>query len=447
MKKNRVEEFIKNPKRALFTLAAPIVIAMLVQTLYNVVDTAFIGRLGAEAIAALTFSFPIFFILMAISIGVAAGMSSRISRALGAKKRKDAENTAMHGLLLSIGLAVIISGISMIYLKPIFSVFGASNTVLELSISYMSVVLAGTVFMFPMHTIANIFSAQGDTKTPMKIHITALIINIILDPLLIYVLGYGVRGAAIATTISFFFGLLLAVYYSQKGSYLKIRRSSFSFSPGILAEMFRIGLPASIMMMLMSIYIIFINRFMVHFGTDYVAAYGLIFRLESFAVMPILALAISLMIICGMFYGAKRYDLLKSTVFYGLKAAVLFTSAVGLLFFAFPSLFLKIFTSDAALLAIGVPYLRLEVLVFPFMAIGMPLNRIIQGMGFGVPGLVLTLVRLIIVAIPLSYFFVFIMGYSYLMIAVALIIGAMISSALAIFWFLLKVRQAEAKHI
>ena len=199
--RNRVDEFIADPKKALYKLAWPMLIAMLVQTLYNVVDTAFVGRLGADSIAALTFSFPLFFILIGLNSGIAVGMSSRISRFMGEKNKKGAENTAMHGILLGIFFFTISVVLGLIFIRPMFNLFGATPAVIELAVSYFSIVLMGSVFMFTAYIMNNIFVSQGDTKTPMKVQVFTLLLNIILDPIFIYVLGYGVKGAAIATVI------------------------------------------------------------------------------------------------------------------------------------------------------------------------------------------------------------------------------------------------------
>ena len=134
MIEKRVEKFLKNPKKGLFILAMPMLVGMLMQTLYNIVDTIFIGRLGAEAIAALTFSFPIFFIFIAINSGLGAGMGSRISRFMGEKNQKQAENTAMHGIIIAILLSGIIFIAGMIFLKPLLVLFGATGNVLDLAI-------------------------------------------------------------------------------------------------------------------------------------------------------------------------------------------------------------------------------------------------------------------------------------------------------------------------
>ncbi|MBL7054668.1 MATE family efflux transporter [Candidatus Woesearchaeota archaeon] len=445
MQKNRVDEFIKNPKKALIKLAMPMIIVMVVQTMYNIVDTAFVGRLGADAIAALTFSFPLFFILISINSGISAGITSRISRYMGEKNKEQAENTAVHGLLISITCAVLVFTIGFLSLKPLFIIFGASDSVIQLGISYMSVILISVFFMFPAYILHSIFSSQGDTKTPMKIWVFTLLVNIALDPIFIYVLGFGVKGAAIATLISYLLALTLFTYYFRKKSYLKIRIKSFKFSFRILREIFNVGAPASLTMLLMSVYIMFLNRFMAHFGTDYVAAFGIVSRLESVAIMPIVAMSMSLLTIIGMFYGAKRLDLIKNISWYGIKISILFTSAVGFLFFLFSPVFLRIFTSEPALIAIASKYLRIEVLTFPLMAVSMNIARIIQGMGFGLPGFMINLIRIVLIAVPLAYIFVFILGYSYLSIAVAMVLGGIASNIVGIIWLKIKLKTLISK--
>ena len=440
---NKVDQFIEKPKKALFALALPIVIAMFVQTMYTIVDMAFVGRLGVDSIAAVTFAFPLFFVLMSLNSGISVGANSSISRFLGAKNKNAAENAALHGLFLSIVLAGVVFVLGMSTLRPLFLLFGATSNVLDLGMSYIRIILLGIFFMFPSFVLNSIFAAQGDTKTPMKVQISALILNAILDPLFIYVLGYGVRGAAIATSLAYVFSLILFMYYIRRKSYLRIQLRYFKFAFPLCKEIYRVGAPASLTMLLLSVYFMFINRFMAHFGTNYVASYGLASRLESFAVMPIVALSIALLTLTGMFYGAKRYDLLKYISCYGLKIGIIFTLAVGLLFFIFPSLFLQIFTKERVLLSIGSPYIRIDVFTFPMMAVSILINRILQGMGFGFPGLVISLTRVMIVAVPLAYFFVFVLGYSYLSIAVAMVLGGVASSIVAFAWLRTKLRKLK----
>src|SRR5512136_111806 len=230
--KDRVDEFIGNPKRALFVMAGPVTIAMFVQTMYNLVDTAFVGRLGAESIAALTFAFPLFFIIIGLNSGIGVGINSVISRRLGAKDKDGAENSAVHGLVVTVifGLALLTVGLPA--QKTLFLLLGARGHVLDLSMSYMTVIWLGIIFMFPAYAMNSIFSAQGDTRTPMIVQTSALVLNAILDPIFIYPLGFGVQGAAIATVIALAVSLLMYVFFIRRRSDLKIdfRRFRFSFS-------------------------------------------------------------------------------------------------------------------------------------------------------------------------------------------------------------------------
>ncbi len=441
--RDRVDEFVANPKRALFVLAAPVTIAMFVQTMYNIVDTAFVGRLGAEAIAALTFAFPIFFILISLNSGIGVGINSIISRRLGAKKKEEAENAAAHGLVMTTVFAMAVFVIGQLAMRPLYSLFGASTQVETLSLSYMWIILGGVFLMFPSFAMNSIFAAQGDTKTPMIVQSSALILNAILDPVFIYILDYGVRGAAIATVIALTFSLVLYIYLVQSRSYLKIRFRSFKFSFSLCQEICRVGAPASLMMLTLSIYVMFLNGFMAHFGTNYVASFGLATRLESFVALPIFALSISLITLVGMFYGAKKYDILKSICWYGIRLAIIVTSLVGIVFYILPVPLLRIFTHDRTLLMIGKAYIRIDVFTFPLMAISMTSSRILQGMGYGLPGLIINLVRIFIVAVPAAYVFVFVLGYGYLSIAWAMVLGGVTASVLALAWLTAKFRALK----
>jgi putative MATE family efflux protein len=438
---NRTEEFIANPKKSLFKLAGPILIAMLVQTMYSIVDTAFVGRLGAEALAALTFSFPLFLFLMSVNSGIAVGVGSSISRLLGAKNKKQAEKTALQGIFLSIFIAVIIFILGKIYMRDIFILFGAEGNVLLLGLQYMDIILMGIFFMFPTYIFNNIFTAQGDTKSPMFVQISALIINMILDPIFIFVLGLGVRGAAIASVIAFILALIMSLVLIKTKSYLKLELRVFRPDFKRILEILRIGGPAMAMLLLMSFYVIFINKFMAHYSINHVAAFGVASRLESVVAMPIMAFSFSAMTLVGMFYGAKRYDLLKDISWFTIKIGVIFSSLIGLLFFLAPSFFMSIFTTEKMIIDIGSAYMRINVLTFPLMAVGMISSRIMQGLGFGMPGLLINLTRIVFVAIPLAYIFVYILHYSYLYIAFAMVLGGVASNVVGLIWLNHKLKQ------
>lgn len=431
---NRLEEFAADPRRALVTLSLPIAVAMLVQTLYNIVDTAFVGRLGAESIAALSFSFPLFFILVSLTQGIGAGLNSTISRLYGAGRTEEAGRAAGNGLLLSVFLAAAVCVLGLATLRPLFVVFGAPPPVQELGRQYMSVIYSGAAVMFPAFALNSIFAGQGDTRTPMKVQAAGLILNAVLDPIFIYPLGFGVRGAAIATVISLAVTLLLYAHYVRRKSALRLRLASFKPSLPLSASILGVGAPAALMMILLSIYVMFLNGYMVHFGTPYVAGFGLVTRLESLASLPIAALSLALLTLVGMFYGSRRFDRLKKLCRDGLLAGIVLTSAVGLVMFAVPSLFLRIFTADKDILRIGSAYLRVDVFTFPLMSTTMIIARVMQGMGYGTPGLVITLIRVFVVAVPLAYVFVFLLGFGFLSVAAAMILGGLASNLTGYIW-------------
>jgi putative MATE family efflux protein len=441
---NKVDEFLAHPRRALITLALPTFIATFVQTMYNVVDTAFVGRLGAESIAALTFCFPLFFFLIGLNSGIAIGLNSRISRALGAKDKEAAERSAAHGLVLTGGFALIVFALGLVFLRPLFSLFGADPAVLGLALGYMRIVLLGVFFMFPSFIMSSVFSAQGDTRTPMKVQVAGLILNAILDPIFIYALRLGVQGAAAATVLGFLLSLVLFFIFLHKKSYLRVSFRGFKFSWRIAGEILRVDAPASLMMLLLSIYVMFINRFMAHFGTKTVAAFGLATRLESFASMPIIALSMSLVTLVGMFFGAKRLEEAKDISWHGVRLGIALTSGAGLMFFIAPKLWLMIFTGDPMLLSLGAAYLRIDVLTFPMMSTSMIISRIMQGLGLGAPGFFINFIRIMLVAVPLAYVFVFVVGWGYLSVAWAMVLGGVASNLTAVLWLRARFQRMKA---
>jgi len=444
MKKNKVNQFIKNPKKALWTLSLPIVVGMMVQTLYNVVDTAYIGRLGADAIAALTFSFPLFFVLIAINSGISAGVNSLISRFLGEKDKKSAENAALHGIIISIISAIIICVIGLIFLRPLFILFGATENVMNLAISYMSIILYGVIVMFPSFILNSIFAAQGDTRTPMEMQIIGLIINMILDPIFIYGLRLGVKGAAIATIISMSVTLILFIYHLEKRSHLRIKWKYLNFSYDLIKKIFNVGMPAAITLLLGSVALIATNKFMSHFGTEYVAAFGICSRLESVVTMPIVGFSMAMLTLIGMFFGAKRFDLLKMISWYSIRICLFITVIGGTLIFIFPNLFLRIFTDDPNLLSLGAAFIRIDVFLFPLMGINLIVSRIMQGMGFGMPGLIINLIRVVFVSIPLAIFLVYVFDLGYLSVPFSWVIGALAAVIVAVIWLR---KELEKVHV
>jgi Na+-driven multidrug efflux pump len=180
---------------------------------------------------------------------------------------------------------------------------------------------------------------------------------------------------------------------------------------------------------------------MAHFGTEEVASLAIVFRLENVATMPVMGLSIALVTLVGMFYGAKRFDLLKGIIYYAMKIGLLYTSFMGAIFFMIPHPFFRIFTPYENLLSLGSAYMRINVFTFPLMVVAMIVSRAMQGMGYGLPGLIINVFRVILVAIPAGYIFVYVLGYGYLSVGIAAVSGGVVSNIIGLIWLRIKLKK------
>ena len=408
--------------------------ATLIQTMYNLVDTAYIGRLGTEPLAALTFSFPLFFTLVSFNVGMGVGLNSTVARLLGAGKNDEAANTVLHGIVSSLLCATCLILVVEIFLEPLLTILGAQAEVHKLAADYMRIVAAGAFFMFAMYAINSTFTAQGDTVTPMKIQLFTLFLNLTLDPLFIFTFKLGITGAAIATVIALFCGLILAIFMLKRRSALPLNRKVWHFSPAIIKEIFALGLPASFTMLITAIYMMAINRMISGYGTDTVAALGLITRLDSAVIIPMVAFSVALLTLSAHFYGARRFQLLAEVIRFAILVNVGFALICSVTMFLWPHIFLRFFTDKAEPIRLATAYLRLEILSFPFLAITISANRALQGLGYSLPGLVINGTRLFIVALPLAYIFTIGCGYDFRMVAIASLCGSLASATIAGLW-------------
>ncbi len=402
--------------------------------MYNLVDTAYIGRLGAPQLAALTFSFPLFFTLVSFNIGMGVGINSMVSRRLGANLRRDAANTVLHGIAATLSCAALLFLVTEISLPHLFTLLGAAAGVRELACSYMQIIAGGVFLMFPMYAINSTFTAQGDTLTPMKIQFLTLFLNLALDPLFIFTFGFGIRGAAIATNLALAAGLGCAVYLLRRKSRLKIGLQDWRFSPALIREIFAIALPASLTMLLMAFYLMGINRLVSAYGTDTVAALGLVTRLDSAVIIPMVAFAIALLTLSGIFYGARQFQLLVEITHFTILVNLAFALACSLLMFSAPEPFLRIFTDKPEPLRLAAAYLRLEVFSFPLIAVTISCNRALQGLGLSLPGLIINLTRLFIVSLPLAALFTLYYHYDFRFVATAAIAGNLTAAGCGYTW-------------
>ena len=404
---SRLNSFLANPPKALWTMSLPIIAGMMVQTLFNVVDIMFIGWLGADEVTAVAFVSPLFFIIIGLTVGIGSGVTATIAQFIGRKDKEDADNCADHTILIGLTITILLSILGIVYGRELLNLLGASGHILDIAYEYLRVLTFGIGLVVFSLFFRAIMAGEGETKIPMVIGLIGTFLNLILDPIFIFYLEYGVRGAALATVISQLVMLIayLFIIFIKKSTYITFNISNFKYSSSIISKILNIGVPSSLSMLIISFGQVVMNRILINYSTEAVAAYQIVSRIDMLLFMPILGIAIALTTIVGMFYGAKENDKLLSVVNYGLNRAFLITLISVLILFISAEMILPIFTSSSEVINVGVTYLKIIVLVYPIVGISVICSRVCQALGKGIPLLVTTITRVLILTGPLSYYF------------------------------------------
>jgi len=432
----RLQSFLDNPSKGLWTLAIPIMAGMGIQTLYTVVDMIFIGRLGGNAIAAVAFNMPLFFLIMGLTFGIGSGVTASIARFIGAKDKINADNSAEHALAFGVLISIILVILGSFYGKSVLMLMGATETVLPLSWGYLRIIIIGLPFMIFSTFFRSILSGEGDMKLPMMIAGLGTIINIILDPLFIFTFQYGVAGAAIATIISQVIVFIIFVYmlFIKEHAYVRFRLKDFSLSKFIILDIVKVGLPASMSMIIMAFGQLVFNRILVSYSTNAVAAYQIGGRMDMVVFLPIMAIAASLTTLVGMFYGAQAEEKLRFIIKYGLTRSFFITVASSALLYIFAPYLVQGFSNEHAIQSLATMYLRYITLIYPLISIGMSIGRILQGLGLGLPMLIITSIRILIVSAPLAVYFKVALGKPIEWIWYAMMISTVIAVTISLIW-------------
>lgn len=392
-------------KKAIFKLALPTMMAMVVQLIYNLTDTFFIGQLNdANQVAALSLSFPIFIIVTSIGNIFANGGASFISRSLGEKNYNEAKKTNATSFYSAIILGGIFTVLMLIFLNPILNIIGTSSNTFSFTQEYTQVIVSFSILLILQVAFAGLVRAEGQTTKAMLGMMIGNGINIILDPIFIFVFDMGIGGAAWATVIGNACGVLYyLIYYLRKKSILSISLKWFKPSKRIFSEIFKIGIPASLGQLVMSLSFILVNVFAASYGDNVVAGYGIHMRISSIAIMLIIGLAQGYQPFAGYNYGAKKSKrLLKAfqiTMLYTTILAVVFT----VVFAVFAENIFSVFIKDSNVIEYGVKILRAFIWCLPLFGIQMTLMISFQATGKAVKALLVSLGRQCILYLPLLF--------------------------------------------
>jgi putative MATE family efflux protein len=445
--RNRTAEFIDNPRRAVWVLSLPVMAGMGIQTLYTLTDMAFVGRLGGDAVAALTFNLPLAFFAIGIAFGLGAGATAVIARHIGADDKRAADSAAEHAIVLGVILGIVIVALALGLRVPILAALGAEGRALEMAAIYFGVAAPGFLLGIVNVTCSSILSGEGDTRTPMAIQGSGTLLNIVLDPLFIFTADMGVRGAAAATVASQGLAFVAFIVYIlvRKKTYVEFNFRSFVPSMQVLKGILRVGLPASASMVIMAVGGMFYNRIVSLFGTEAVAGLGVGGRMDAVYILPMIALSSSQVTLTGMFLGAGRIDLIRQTFRYTVFWGEILAIGMGVSFWLLAPQLASLFTDNAAVAEVAVQYVRTVCVGFPFITVGIISGRVFQGLGSGLPSLVTTTLRVLLVSVPAAWTLTRIGGYGLQTIWWCFVGSAILSSIVALGWIRQRLNQVEAQ--
>ena len=390
--------------RLLVRYSTPAMVAMFANSLYNLVDAIFVGQgPGTLALGALAVSFPIQMFILAIAQVVGIGSASIISRSLGAGDHRKAERTAGTSFAMVVVFSAVLTTAGLVFLTPLLRLFGATPAILPYARDYLSVILGGSFFFAYAVSSNNIVRAEGNAKAAMISMFIGVLTNIVLDPIFIFTLGLGIRGAAIATIIANMCAFLYLTRYFLSGmSMLRIRRQDLVPNPAIVREVVPIGLSSFTRVAAQSLVAIILNHSIVYYGADiHLAVLGVLNRMLLFFLLPLFGLMQGFQPIVGFNYGAGNMDRTKETIWKTAAAATLLCCFAFLMLMLFPRLFLRLFSKDPLLLSEGVSIIRTVIIWLPFVGFQVVGATLFQALGRVFPALFLSMSRQIFFLIPL----------------------------------------------
>lgn len=405
---NRANRLGENPiGRLLLSFSLPAIIGMIANALYNVVDSIFVGRgVGSLALTAVTIAFPIMIMLMAFGMLIGIGATALVSIKLGQKKHDEAEKILGNAFAAMIIMGVLISFSMLYYIDPILRFLGATPDIFDYTKQFTTVILIGSVFQFISFGINNIIRAEGYPVISMATMLFSAGMNIILNPIFIFVFHWGIRGSALATIITQILVSAYIIYHFTYGrSHLKLRWKYFKIERQVLLKIFAIGLSPFLLQMAASVTTFLFNNYLLVYGGEMaVAAMGVITRTTLMILMPIFGINQGAQPIIGYNYGAKKFDRVKRTLFLASIAA----TSICILGFGIIQLFslqiIQLFNSDQALIDIGVRGIRIYLIMLPIVGVQIIITNYFQAIGKASKAILLSLTRQVLFLIPLIIF-------------------------------------------
>jgi putative MATE family efflux protein len=440
-----VRTLLGDPKKAIITLAWPMIAAMSVQTIYNLVDAVWVSGLGADALAAIGFVFPFFFMAMALSNGLGIGAGSALSRRIGTRDKAGADNVAVHTICIMALTVVVFTVPLFVFTEELFALIGAGKT-LGMAVAYGRIIFAGSLFIFFTNIANAILRGEGDAKRAMYAMALGAGLNIVLDPIFIYTFGLGVAGAAWATILSLGITSVIMLNWLlfKKDTYVSFDFHDFHCDWKIVKDIFGVGLPAAAMQLSLSFTMLILNVIIVMVGgTDGVAIYSTGWRVASIAVLPTIGIATAVVPVTGAAFGARSFEKVSIAHLYAIKIGFLMEIAIAVATFVLAPQIAAIFTQVEAAAHIAPDltlFLRIICLFYPAISFGMLSSSVFQGTGKGMYALLVTILRTIVLTPLLAVIFAFYLEWGLVGVWWGLVAANITGTAVAFVWARLYIR-------
>ena len=393
--------------KLLFTMSLPIMISMLVQALYNVVDSMFVARVSENALTALSMAFPIQNLMIAVSTGLGVGLNAVLSRALGAKDEKGVNRAATNGIMLLFicGLVFMLGGATIV--RPYFEMQTDIAEIVESGVDYTTIVMLGSMGIFMQILFERLLQSTGRTLLTMVSQGVGAIANIILDPIFIFGLfgvpKMGVAGAAYATILGQWIAAAIGLVMNiRKNPEVSISMKGFRPHGATIRRILSIGIPSVVMQSIGSVMTFLMNQILIAFSATAVAVFG-VFQAPELAFMPVFGLNNGTVPIVAYNFGARRGDRMRQTIKYSICAAVAIMIVGMLMFQSIPDKLLRLFDASEEMLRLGIPALRIISISFPLAGFGIGAGSVFQALGYSVYSMIVSLIRQLVVLIPCAY--------------------------------------------
>ena len=393
----------------LLVLSIPIVFANILQTAYQLTDTYWVGKLGAVAVAAVSLSFPIIFLLISMGGGLAIAGSILVAQYIGRRDTRKADHVAAQTLLMMIAAVIPLSLLGYIFAEPVMVLMGAAPDVLPEAVAYMQISFIGLIFMYGYFVFQSLMRGVGEVKTPVYIVLSTVILNLFLDPL--FIMGYGpipamgVAGAALATIITQAIAAVIGLFLLFSGKYgIHLKFSELLSDQKLMTSMFKLGLPASLEQSMRALGLTMMTFLVAGFGTTIVASYGIGMRMLSFVIIPALGLSMATSTLVAQNMGAGKIDRAEKTARMSALMGFGVLTVVGVVFFLSASIVAEIFVpGNTEVITESTTFIRVMALSFGFMGIQQALNGVYQGSGNTLTSMIFAMVSQWVLQFPLAY--------------------------------------------